>query len=227
MVGSFFQQTLCVKFRASQNSWAHEEHYYLAKNLQNSGKRELVMHWLIQWGCIQIVYSVQMLFLPVQGMCAWSLRCVLLFANLWTGAHQVPLSMGLSSQEYGSGWPFSSPEDLLDPGFEPMSPATLGLAGEFFFHWATWEAPFLFPPNKCFTCFCFSVEIHFLEMNPNGQDSALGQTSISAQKPKSYFKSLQVEVTQAQICLHKNLCLCSWKKQQQQQGDLRGSTDSR
>ena len=88
----------------------------------------------------------------------------------------------------------------------------------------------LFPPNKCFTCFtsfCFSVEIHFLEMNRNGQDSALGQTSISAQKRKSYFKSLQVEVTQAQICLDKNLCLCSWKRQQQQQGDLRGSTDSR
>lgn len=56
----------------------------------------------------------------------------------------------------------------------------------------------LFPPNKCFTCFTsfgFSVEIHFLEMNPNGQDSALGLTSISGQKPKSCFKSLHVEAT--------------------------------
>lgn len=79
----------------------------------------------------------------------------------------------------------------------------------------------LFPPNKCFTCFTsfgFSVEIHFLEMNPNGQDSALGLTSISGQKPKSCFKSLQVEATQAQTCLHKNLCLSlfRWKQQQQQ-----------
>ena len=217
MVGSFFQQTLCVKFRASQNSWAHEEHYYLAKNLQNSGKRKLVMHWLIQWGCIQIVYSVQMLFLPVQGMCAWSLRCVLLFANLWTGAHQVPLSMGLSSQEYGSGWPFSSPEDLLDPGFEPMSPATLGLAGEFFFHWATWEAPFLFPPNKCFTCFIsfgFCGNLFFWKwiLMARIQHSAWLQSL--ARNQSSVSKSLQVEATQAQTCLHKNLCLSlfRWKK---------------
>ena len=56
-----------------------------------------------------------MLFLPVQGMCAQLLSCVWLFATLWTGAHQVPLSMEFSSQEYGSGLPFTSPEDLHSP----------------------------------------------------------------------------------------------------------------
>ena len=53
-------------------------------------------------------------------------------------AHQAPLSVGFSRQEYGGGYPFPSPEDLPDPGIEPESPAS---AGGFFTVWATWEAP--------------------------------------------------------------------------------------
>ena len=41
----------------------------------------------------------------------------------WAVAHQAPLSMGFSRQEYWSGLPFSSPGDLLDSGIEPRSPA--------------------------------------------------------------------------------------------------------
>jgi len=41
----------------------------------------------------------------------------------WTIAHQAPLSVGFSSQEYWSGLPFSSPGDLSDPGIELGSPA--------------------------------------------------------------------------------------------------------
>ena len=37
-------------------------------------------------------------------------------------AHQTPLSMGFSGQEYWSGLPFPSPEDLPKPGIEPKSP---------------------------------------------------------------------------------------------------------
>ena len=37
--------------------------------------------------------------------------------------------MGFSRQEYWSGLPFPSPEDLPDPGIEPLSPS---LAGRFF-----------------------------------------------------------------------------------------------
>ena len=40
-----------------------------------------------------------------------------------TAAHQAPLSMEFSGQEYWSGLPFPSPEDLLNPGVEPGSPA--------------------------------------------------------------------------------------------------------
>ena len=51
------------------------------------------------------------------------------FATPWTVVHQAPLSMEFPRQEYWSGWPFPSPEDLPNPGIEPTSPA---LAGRFF-----------------------------------------------------------------------------------------------
>ena len=41
----------------------------------------------------------------------------------WTVAHQAPLSMGFSKQEYWSGLPFSSPGGLPDLGIELRSPA--------------------------------------------------------------------------------------------------------
>ena len=40
-----------------------------------------------------------------------------------TIAHQVPLSMVFSRQEYWSGQPIPSPGDLPDPGIEPVSPS--------------------------------------------------------------------------------------------------------
>ena len=44
-------------------------------------------------------------------------------ATPWTAAHQAPLPMGFSRQEYWSGLPFPSPGDLPDPGIKPRSPA--------------------------------------------------------------------------------------------------------
>ena len=48
---------------------------------------------------------------------------VRLFSTPWTVARQASLSVGFSRQEYWSGVPFPSPEDLPDPGIEPRSPA--------------------------------------------------------------------------------------------------------
>ena len=48
-------------------------------------------------------------------------------ATQWTVAHQVPLSMSFSRQEYWSGLPFPPPEDLPDPGIESMSSASPAL----------------------------------------------------------------------------------------------------
>jgi len=49
-----------------------------------------------------------------------------------TVVHQVPLSMGLSWQEYWSGVPFPSLGDLPDPGIKHMSFLSSALAGRVF-----------------------------------------------------------------------------------------------
>ena len=51
------------------------------------------------------------------------LRCisrVQLFAALWTVAHQAPLTMGFSRQEYWSGMPCPPPRDHPNPGIKPV-----------------------------------------------------------------------------------------------------------
>ena len=52
-----------------------------------------------------------------------SVSCVQFFATSRTVAHQAPLSMEFSRQEYWSGLQFPSPEDLSNSGIEPGSPA--------------------------------------------------------------------------------------------------------
>jgi len=44
------------------------------------------------------------------------------FVTLWTIAHQAPLSMEFSRQEYWRGFPCSPPKDLPNQGIKPMSP---------------------------------------------------------------------------------------------------------
>ena len=41
--------------------------------------------------------------------------------TLWTVAHQAPLPMEFSRQEYWSGLPIPPPGDLPNPGIEPVS----------------------------------------------------------------------------------------------------------
>ena len=61
-----------------------------------------------------------------------SLSSIRLFETPWTVAHQGPLSVGFSRQEYWSGLSFPSPGDLLHPGIEPTSLMSPALAGSFF-----------------------------------------------------------------------------------------------
>ena len=57
----------------------------------------------------------------------------------WTVAHQLPLSMGFSRQEYWSGLPCPPPVDLPDPEIEPASLMSL--------HWQM-DSLSLAPPGK-------------------------------------------------------------------------------
>ena len=56
-----------------------------------------------------------------------SLSRVLLFATPWTIAHQAPLSMEFSRQEFWSGVPIPPPGYLPHPGTEPVSLASPAL----------------------------------------------------------------------------------------------------
>ena len=53
--------------------------------------------------------------------------CVRPSVTPWTVAHQPPLSMGFSRQEYWTVLPCLPLGDLLDSGIEPVSPATPAL----------------------------------------------------------------------------------------------------
>ena len=66
---------------------------------------------------------------------------VRLFATLWTVAHQAPLSVGFSRQEYWSGLLCPPPGHLPNPGIEPTSLMSPALADWFFTTSTTWEAP--------------------------------------------------------------------------------------
>ena len=76
-------------------------------------------------------------------MCVRSLCCVRLFATPWTVAHQAPLSLGFSRQEYWSRLPFPPPGDLCNPGIKPVSLASTALVGGSFTTSATCMYNFL------------------------------------------------------------------------------------
>ena len=91
--------------------------------LQSMGSQRVGHDWatslLLYCTLYRLQYRVNITFIYV-------LSCfshVQLFAAPWSIAHQAPLSMGFSRQEYWSGLPFHSPGDLLNPGMEPGSPA--------------------------------------------------------------------------------------------------------
>ena len=66
---------------------------------------------------------------------------VRLFATPWTAAHQAPLSLGFSRQEYWSGLPCPPLRGLPDPGVVLLSLKSSAFASGFLTSSATWEAP--------------------------------------------------------------------------------------
>ena len=60
---------------------------------------------------------------------AWMLSHVQFFEIPWTVAHQSPLSMGFSKEEYWSGLPFPTRGSVPDSGTKPVSPVSPALAG--------------------------------------------------------------------------------------------------
>ena len=95
------------------------------------------------------VYCYLFYLTYMQGVCVCVCMrmCVLscfshvqLFATLWTIAHQTPLSMGFSRQEYWSRLPCPPLGYLPNLGIESVSLISPALAGEFCTTSANWEA---------------------------------------------------------------------------------------
>ena len=72
-------------------------------------------------------------------VCVCVCVCVFSHARLFVTHGQVPLSMDISRQEYWSGLPFPSPENLPDPRVKLISLASPALAGRFLTTSATSE----------------------------------------------------------------------------------------
>ena len=88
---------------------------------------------------------------PTMLISEWKWKLLMhvwLFAIPWTIAHQAPLSVEFSRQEYWGGLPFPFPGNLPDPGIKPRFPALQ-------------EYPLPFePPEKSL----FSSEINFKQI---------------------------------------------------------------
>ena len=66
--------------------------------------------------------TTSLFLLPCSGIlvsCVCVISCFWLFATPWTVAHQPPLSMEFSRQEYWNGLPFPPSEDLPTPRIKP------------------------------------------------------------------------------------------------------------
>ena len=95
----------------------------------------------IDWRFFPIIHSINtwkmqkmMKKVKIIGCCAVvfsRFSCVQLFETPWTAAHQAPLSMTFSRQEYWSGFPCPSPGHLPHPGIKPTSCISC-LASRFF-----------------------------------------------------------------------------------------------
>ena len=77
------------------------------------------------------------------------LSCVRLFETTWTVACHSSLSLEFCRQEYWSGLPFPSLEDLWDPGLKPFSLVSPALAGGFFTTSVTREFSWYHVPEQC------------------------------------------------------------------------------
>ena len=97
--------------------------------------------------------------------CLCVLSCVRLFVAPWIVALQAHLSMEFSRQQYWSGLPFPPPEDLPNPGIEPVSLASPALADKFFTTSTTWESQYSerlqfdwIIPHLCKLWNCFKLQ---------------------------------------------------------------------
>ena len=80
--------------------------------------------------------------------------CIWLFVTPQTVAHQTPLSLGFSRQEYLSGWPCPALGDPPDSGIKALSLMSPVLVERSLTISATWPPLFCTLPYTYFLCIC-------------------------------------------------------------------------
>ena len=138
----FFCPTLCLRLPKCLSAYVIAHIYiYIYRERERERERDLLQNI-----CVCVSHSVRS-------------------NSSWPWAHQAPLSMGFSRQEYWSGLPFPSPGDLPNPGIKPMSLESPTLAGRFFTTSTTWEAHTIYwsLPRLCLqTILLFEPDLRFL-----------------------------------------------------------------
>ena len=127
-----------------------------------------------------------------RAVCTCVLGCfshVRLFATLWTTAHQAPLSMGFSRQEYWIGLPFPSPGNLPDSGLNPR-----------LFHLLHWQLDSLplehlgipgrevYYPDLFFKKIFSSWDFHWIKLGSKYGISVIDICSLKVEPSSRFFK---------------------------------------
>ena len=80
---------------------------------------------VVPWQNYEACFEVLLTVMQVCGLLLVSQSCLTLCDPTdWTAARQASLSIEFSRQEYWSGLPFPSPEELSNLGIEPWFPAS-------------------------------------------------------------------------------------------------------
>ena len=79
---------------------------------------------------LSYMFQYQIMPFPV-CVCSVAQLCLTFWDTMDYIAHQAPLSMTFSRQEYWSGVPFPTPGNFSDSGIKPMSLVSPALAGRF------------------------------------------------------------------------------------------------
>ena len=109
--------------------------------------------------------------------------------------------MGFSRQEYWSGLPFPSPEDLPNPGIEPRGTQVSHVVGRRFTVWATREVKGRWAPKNW--CFWTVVLEKTLE-------SSLDSKEIKLINPKGNQPWIFIERTDAEVWSWSSKTLAIW-----------------
>ena len=112
-------------------------------------------------------------------VCAQSFSRARLFETPWTVAHQAPLSMGFSRQEYWSGFPFPPPGILPGSGMELTSPASPAAAGRFFTTEPAGKPVLFHSASQMLYNFLTPCMLSLLDLNPCGDRAMYTMSTTS------------------------------------------------